>query len=109
MNPQADPQGDPREDQDPLDAEIDFGAARPGPARPGPVLPADPTKTRITINLDAAVIAWFKDQVAETGGSYQSLINETLKEHMRGQQQSEQLERTLRRVLREELASSQTA
>jgi uncharacterized protein (DUF4415 family) len=104
MNPQADPQGDPREDQDPLDAEIDFGAARPGP-----VLPADPTKTRITINLDAAVIAWFKDQVAETGGSYQSLINETLKEHMRGQQQSEQLERTLRRVLREELASSQTA
>jgi hypothetical protein len=32
----------------------------------------------------------------------------TVKEHMRGQQQSEQLERTLRRVLREELASSQT-
>jgi uncharacterized protein (DUF4415 family) len=104
MNPQEDPQGDPREDQDPLDAEIDFGDARPGP-----VLPADPTKTRITIRLDAAVIAWFKDQVAETGGSYQTLINETLKEHMRGQQQSEQLERTLRRVLREELASGQTA
>jgi uncharacterized protein (DUF4415 family) len=104
MNPQDNPQGAPRKDQDPLDAEIDFGDARRGP-----VLPADPTKTRITIRLDAAVIAWFMDQVAETGGSYQTLINETLKEHMRAQQQSEQLEQTLRRVLREELASRQTA
>jgi uncharacterized protein (DUF4415 family) len=94
----------PQDDQDPLDVEIDFGDARPGP-----VLPPDPAKTRITIRLDAAVIAWFKDQVAEAGGSYQTLINETLKEHIRGHQQNEQLEQTLRRVLREELASSHAA
>jgi uncharacterized protein (DUF4415 family) len=59
-------------------------------------------KTRITIRLDDDVLAWFKDQVDQAGGgSYQSLINAALREHIRGTE--EPLEKTLRRVLREEL------
>lgn len=59
-------------------------------------------KEKITIRLDPDVIEWFKDQV-KGGGSYQSLINDALKIHIR--QQGEPLEDTLRRVIREEIHS----
>jgi uncharacterized protein (DUF4415 family) len=78
-----------------MKAEYDFSKARRGA-----IVPAVPGKTRITIRLDADVIDWFKVQVDEAGGgNYQSLINEALKSHItqRG------LERTLRRLIREEL------
>ena len=69
-------------------------------ARRGAVVPTAPGKTRITIRLDSDVIDWFKGQVNEAGGgNYQSLINETLKDHIKQQG----LERTLRRLIREEL------
>jgi uncharacterized protein (DUF4415 family) len=75
--------------------EYDFSKARRGA-----VVPATPGKTRITIRLDTDVIDWFKAQVNEVGGgNYQSLINETLKGHINQQG----LERTLRRLIREEL------
>jgi len=57
-------------------------------------------KERITIRLDADVLAWFRAQVAG-GGNYQALINSALREHV--DEQGGALERTLRRVLREEL------
>jgi len=57
-------------------------------------------KERITIRLDADVLAWFRTQVAG-GGNYQSLINNALRAHI--DEQEGALERTLRRVLREEL------
>jgi uncharacterized protein (DUF4415 family) len=57
-------------------------------------------KERITIRIDASVLAWFKAKVAG-GGNYQTLINEALREHIA--QSEGTLERTLRRVLREEL------
>jgi len=57
-------------------------------------------KERITIRLDADVLAWFRTQVAG-GGNYQSLINSALRAHI--DEQEGALERTLRRVLREEL------
>lgn len=57
-------------------------------------------KERITIRLDADVLAWFKAQVAG-GGNYQSLINEALKAHIA--EKEGVLERVLRKVLREEL------
>ncbi len=70
----------------------------------GPVLKAPPGKTRITIRIDDDVLEWFRDQVrAAGGGSYQTLINHALREHMRSTH--EDLEDTLRRVLREELPS----
>ncbi len=66
------------------------------------VLPASPGKTRITIRLDDDVLDWFREQVhAAGGGNYQKLINLALREHM--QRRHETLEKTLRRVLREEL------
>lgn len=57
-------------------------------------------KERITIRLDANVLAWFRDQV-KNGGNYQTLINDVLRAHIEDQEGS--LERTLRRVIREEL------
>jgi len=68
----------------------------------GAVLPIAPGKTRITIRIDSDVLDWFRlaaDQAG--GGSYQTLINQALREHM--QSQKEPLEATLRRVVREEL------
>lgn len=62
------------------------------------------TKERITIRLDPDIIDWFRDRV-RGGGNYQTLINEALREHIERQGGSD-LESTLRRVLREELASS---
>jgi uncharacterized protein (DUF4415 family) len=59
-------------------------------------------KTRITIRLDDAVLEWFKHQVdVAGGGNYQSLVNAALVEHIK--RADEPLEKTLRRVLREEL------
>jgi hypothetical protein len=68
----------------------------------GAVLKTPPGKTRITIRIDDDVLEWFRAQVhAAGGGSYQSLINQALRNHM--ESEHEALEDTLRRVLREEL------
>jgi uncharacterized protein (DUF4415 family) len=80
--------------------EYDFSKARRGSAVPVPT-----RKTRITIRLDDDIIEWFKAQVeAAGGGNYQSLINAALREYMR--RTDEPLEKTLRRILREELKRS---
>jgi uncharacterized protein (DUF4415 family) len=77
--------------------EYDFSKARRGPAVPVPK-----GKSRITIRLDEEVLDWFKAQVdAAGGGDYQTLINAALLDHIR--REAEPLEKTLRRVLREEL------
>jgi uncharacterized protein (DUF4415 family) len=62
-------------------------------------------KTRITIRLDNATLNWFREQVHRAGGgSYQNLINEALAQHVAAAR--EPLEKTLRRVIREELRKS---
>ena len=60
-------------------------------------------KERITIRLDADILAWFRTQVAG-GGNYQTLINEALRGHIAEREGT--LERTLRRIIREELHTS---
>ncbi|WIM06192.1 MAG: BrnA antitoxin family protein [Candidatus Nitricoxidivorans perseverans] len=55
-------------------------------------------KQRVSIMLDAAVIEFFKARAGARG--YQTLINQALQQVMTG----EQIEATLRRVIREELA-----
>jgi uncharacterized protein (DUF4415 family) len=67
----------------------------------GKVLPAFSTgKTRITINLDDTVLQAYK---ARAGGrGYQTPINETLREAMRGVQLAD----LVRNVIREELHTS---
>jgi uncharacterized protein (DUF4415 family) len=57
-------------------------------------------KARITIRIDNDILDWFRAQVAH-GGSYQSLMNAALRAYM--QDQDGALERTMRRVIREEL------
>lgn len=61
-------------------------------------------KERITIRLDAAVLAWFRDQV-KGGGNYQTLINDALKAHigLAGKEDAQLTVRKLREVLRQEL------
>lgn len=71
-------------------------------AKRGSAVPAPKGKSRITIRLDEEVLDWFKAHVdAAGGGNYQTLINAALLEHIK--REEEPLERTLRRVLREEL------
>jgi len=59
-------------------------------------------KERITIRIDADVLAWFRTQVKE-GGSYQALINDTLRAAMKNAEEGPLTVRKLREVLREEL------
>jgi hypothetical protein len=74
----------------------------------GALFPAPPGKTRITIRLDNEILDWFRDQVdAKGGGSYQGMINDVLKEHVR--RGGEALEKYLRRIIREELGHKDIA
>jgi uncharacterized protein (DUF4415 family) len=54
-------------------------------------------KQRVSIMLDGSIIAFFKAKAGERG--YQTLINQALYQAMTG----DQMESTLRRVIREEL------
>lgn len=77
--------------------EYDFSKAKRGA-----VIAAPRGKARITIRLDEEILDWFKSQVdLAGGGNYQSLINAALAGHIK--RVEEPLEKTLRRVLREEL------
>jgi hypothetical protein len=77
--------------------EYDFSGGKRGPVLKTPL-----GKTRITIRLDDDILEWFREQAhAAGGGSYQTMINATLRRAMEAE--AEGLESTLRRVLREEL------
>ena len=77
-------------------------------ARRGAVLRSPRGKTRITIRIDDDVLEWFRKQVhAAGGGSYQTMMNRALREHM--EHQVEPLEDTIRRVLREVIPAKKTA
>lgn len=80
-------------DDAPVWTESDFAKAT---HRVG-LKPAPSKKIKINITLDPDVVAWFKHEAG--GRGYQTLINAALREAMRGQQ----IEETLRRVIREEL------
>ena len=68
----------------------------------GAIIKADPNKVRITIRLDGDIIEHFKKQVHDAGGgNYQTLLNDALRTYM--QSETEPLEDTLRKVIREEL------
>jgi len=77
--------------------EYDFSKGRRGP-----VLKPPPGKSRVTIRLDDDVLDWFRQQVDDAGGgNYQTLINEALRRFMGRKEES--LEKTLRRVIRDEI------
>jgi uncharacterized protein (DUF4415 family) len=72
----------------------------------GAVVPPDPGKTRITIRLDNEVLDYFRSRVHEMGGgNYQTLINDALREHVRGSR----LETVVRQAVRDEMKSVREA
>jgi uncharacterized protein (DUF4415 family) len=81
--------------------DIDFSRAKRGA-----VIKAEPGKTKISIRLDNAVIEFFRATVDKAGGgSYQTLINDALLEHIH---RGSTLE-AVRQVVREELAPYRAA
>ncbi|HVR41102.1 MAG TPA: BrnA antitoxin family protein [Thermoanaerobaculia bacterium] len=71
-------------------------------AKRGAVVATPKGKTRITIRIDDDILDWFREQVdAAGGGNYQTMINSALREYVANRTMS--LEKTLRRVIREEL------
>ncbi len=71
----------------------------------GAVVRAPKGKTRITIRIDDDILEWFRSEVESAGGgSYQTLINNALREHIKSQR--EPIEILLRRVVREELTAA---
>ncbi|MEO0887256.1 MAG: BrnA antitoxin family protein [Cyanobacteria bacterium J06648_10] len=85
-----------------MEAEYDFSKGKRGAIDPMPA-----GKTRITIRLDNDVLDWFRQQVhLSGGGNYQTLINTALRQHI--EREDEPIEETFRRVLREELALSES-
>lgn len=66
------------------------------------VVPTPRGKTRITIRIDDDILDWFRNQVNSAGGgNYQTMMNTALREYVENKTAS--LEKTLRRVIREEL------
>ena len=71
----------------------------------GAVVKPDPNKVRITIRLDADIIDHFKKIVHKAGGgNYQTLINDALREQIQAHDKG--LEKTIRKVIREELKAA---
>jgi predicted nucleotidyltransferase len=77
----------------------------PSNTQRGPVVTIPPGKIRITIRIDDDVLTWFKEQVnLAGGGSYQTLMNQALRKFI--ESETEPIESTLRRVIREELKTA---
>lgn len=86
-----------------MKAEYDFSKGKRGR-----VARVSGGKERITIRIDRDVLAWFRKQVNESGGgNYQTLINQALRSVKDGSAPA--LERTLRRVIREEVRAKPAA
>ena len=69
-------------------------------ARRGPVIPVELGKTKISIRIDNAVIAYFRAQVESAGsGNYQTLMNDALVAFI----QQRSVIDAVRQVMREEL------
>ena len=80
-----------------MKAEYDFSKGRRGQAVP------TKGKTRITIYIDDQVLAAFKAESARKGVGYQTLINETLAQHI-GTSEKPMTPEQVRKIVREELA-----
>jgi len=79
--------------------EYDFSKARRGAVVP------QKGKTRINIYIDNDVLEEFRRRADEAGRGYQTMINEALRQYL-GKDITPVDEKTLRRVLREELKTT---
>ncbi len=79
-----------------MSEEADFSSGQHGAT----LSPA--AEGRLAVALDADLLRWFEEAALRIGnGDHEALINAALRDHIR--RSGEPLERTLRRVLREEL------
>jgi len=75
-------------------------------ARRGPLVPRTPGKTRVTIRLDNDILEHFQNLVERAGGgNYQTLMNDALREFIRGSR----LEAVVRTAVREEVRAAKSA
>ncbi len=80
-----------------MKANYDFSKARRGA-----VVPTTGNKARITIRLDRDILDWFRSKVeSQGGGNYQTMLNDALRAYT--EQQSQSVEKLLRRLVREEI------
>ena len=63
-------------------------------------------KSRITIRVDATTLAAFKARAAATGGNYQTLMNEALRQYVEGLTLADVVREAVRESLRESVGSS---
>lgn len=82
-----------------MKAEYDFSKGKRG------AVVTDTGKSRITIFLDNDILNEFKQRAEATGKGYQTLINDTLRADLKDSAAPLTV-KTLRKVLREELASA---
>lgn len=82
-------------------AHLDFADAQPVSAIPALArLQAEQgSKSRITIRVDNATLAFFKARAEMTGSHYQTLINEALQQFAQGQTLADVVRNTLREEL----------
>ncbi len=78
-----------------MKAEYDFSKAKRGAVVP------QTGKTRITMYLDDAILEEFRNRADAAAKGYQTLINDALREYLA--KDSDNLEETLRKVIREEM------
>ena len=82
-------------------AEYDFSKAKRGALIP------TKGKTRITIYIDDVVLDEFRSRSEKAGSGYQTLMNEALKAYLAGTDERPLTESVLRRIIREEVPSSE--
>lgn len=82
-------------------ADLDFADAKPVAEVPALAkLQAEQDgKSRITMRVDTAVLAAFKARAARTGSSYQTLMNEALRQFVEGQTLADVVRETIRHEL----------
>jgi uncharacterized protein (DUF4415 family) len=82
-------------------ADMDFTHAKPVAEVPAlaQLQAAQGGKTRITMRVDTATLAVFKARAEMTGASYQTLLNEALRQFAQGQTLAEVVRATIRQEL----------
>ena len=81
--------------------DYDFSNAKPVAETPAlKKLQTEYGKERITIRLNASVLAAFRAEAKAAGASYQTLINEALKKHLLGEDLVKAVRETIKREMR---------
>ncbi|MEI6738627.1 MAG: BrnA antitoxin family protein [Pseudomonadota bacterium] len=83
-------------------SNIDFSTAKPVAQVPvlAQLQAAHGGKSRITVRIDNATLAVYKARAEISGGNYQTLINETLRQFVQGQTLADVVRETIRQELR---------